>query len=254
MKINEEDNLIEYHLADNYMVEHCNMIGDSNKDFRNSNLFCLVASLVTGKNVVDIGCGDASFLGILRVRGKHIVGIEPSSGMRTLAAKLNPEVVVISGKAEEVDVLLQKPVDSIVMIDVLEHIKKDIEQVKKVRTSLKKNGEFVFVVPSHPFLYGKKDKQIGHYRRYSKKSLQDLLTANGFRIQYIRHWNALGILPYIVSEKILRRSLNLRLRRDTKTGVLAGILRKGLHFWFKRVENNLNFGFGLSIIGVARKV
>jgi len=252
--MNKEDNLSEYHLAERHLAKHYNILGDLNKDFRNSNLFRLVASLVTGESVVDIGCGSASFAGILKAHGKHVVGIEPSSDMRTLAAQLNPGVVVIPGRAEEVDTLLQKYVDSVIMIDVLEHIEKDVEQVKKVGASLKENGEFVLVVPCHPFLYGKRDKQMGHYRRYSKKSLQNLLTAGGFNVQSIRHWNILGVLPYIVSEKILRRPLESKLRGSAKTGVLAGIIQKGLHFWFNLVENNFNFGFGLSIICVARKV
>jgi len=249
MKTNKEDNLVEHHL-----VEHYSMLGDLRADFRNWNLFHLVASVVVGETVVDIGCGSAFFASILKTRSRHVVGIEPNSGMRALAAQINPGVVVIPGRAEEIDVLLQEPVDTIVMIDVLEHIEEDIEQVKKVRAALKKNGEFVFVVPSHPFLYGKRDKQMGHYRRYSKKTLQEMLTANGFCIQYMRHWNALGVLPYVVSEKVLKRPLRARLRESAETGILAGIVRNGLDFWFRRVENNFSFGFGLSIVGVARKV
>lgn len=239
---------------ENNLVEHYRILGNLNTDFRNSNLFRLVASAVCGKSVVDVGCGSGSFVNILKEGGKHIIGIEPNSGMRELAAKINPEISIIPGRAEEIDGLLRKPVDTIVMIDVLEHIEKDIEQVKKVWTVLKENGEFVFVVSSHPFLYGKRDKQMGHYRRYSKKLLQKMLIDNGFRIQYIRHWNALGVLPYIVSEKVLRRPLRAKLRESTKAGVLTKIVRKILHFWFRRVENNFDFGFGLSIIGVVKKI
>jgi len=252
--ISKEDNLVEYHLAERHMAKHYSILDNLNKDFRNSNLFRLVALLVTGESVVDIGCGSASFAGILKARGKDVVGIEPSSDMRTLAARINPGIVIIPGNAEEVNVLLPKPVDSVVMLDVLEHIEKDAEQVKKVWTALKKDGEFIFVVPAHPFLYGKRDEQMGHYRRYTKKSLQHLLTGNGFNIQYMRHWNVLGVLPYIVSEKILRRPLGSEFRGANKAGILAGIIQKGLHLWFSQVENNIDFGFGLSIIGVAKKI
>ncbi|MBI5138663.1 MAG: class I SAM-dependent methyltransferase [Candidatus Vogelbacteria bacterium] len=237
-----------------YLVEHYEKIGDVKTDFRNWNLFHLVATLIKGESVVDVGCGAAFFLSILKAGGKNVVGVEPNSGMRALASQMNPGVVVIPGRAEEIDVLLQRPVDSVVMIDVLEHIEDDAEQVKKVQAILKKNGEFVFVVPAYQFLYGKRDKHMGHYRRYSKKSLQKILTANGFLIQHMRHWNALGFLPYLISEKIFHKPLQLELRRSTKTNVLTRITRKGLHFWLRLVENNFDFGFGLSIIGVARKI
>jgi len=244
MKTNKEENL----------VEHYSMLDDLNKDFRNLNLFRLVASVVSGQSVVDIGCGSAFLANILKASGKNVVGIEPNSGMRALAAQINPEIVIMPGNAEDVDVLLQNPVDSIVMIDVLEHIEKDIEQIKKVKNALKNDGEFVFVVPSYPFLYGKRDKEMGHYRRYTKKTLRKVIEAGGLHIEHMRYWNVLGVLPYVISEKILRKPLQSGLRGNTKKGSLAGIMQKGLHFWFSRVENNFDFGFGLSIIGIAKKI
>jgi len=239
--------------AEEHLVEHYATLGCLKSDFRNLNLFHLVAAVVTGKNVIDIGCGAAFLANILKERGKHVVGIEPSGGMRALAAEINPGVAIIPGMAEDVDALVREPVDAVLMIDVLEHIEKDVEQIKKVLAVLKKGGEFVFVVPAHSFLFGKRDEQMGHYRRYSKKRLTELLESNGFRIKFLRHWNALGFLPYLISEKVLRKPLNSKLRQIAKHGVLSALMQKGLNFWFSRIENNFDFGFGLSIIGVARK-
>ena len=242
--VNKEENL----------VEHYDVLGNLKDDFRNSNLFVLVASKVTGNYVVDIGCGGAFFGSVLLARGKHVVGLEPSEGMREMAKRFNPEVKVIAGDAEEVDVLVEEPVETVVMLDVLEHIEKDAEQIEKIGSILKTGGEFIFVVPCHPFLYGERDKQVGHYRRYSSKMLRKILENNGFRIEYLRHWNVLGFLPYLISEKILRRPLESKLRRETKAGTFSVMVQKGLNFWFSQIENNFDFGFGLSIIGVARKV
>ena len=160
-------------------------------------------------------------------------------------------MTTILGRAEEVDVLLEKPVDTVTMLDVLEHIEKDVDQVKKVHAALQKEGEFVIVVPAHPFLYGVRDIQMGHYRRYTKKALSELLTSNGFTVRYIRHWNVLGLIPYMVSEKILHKPLQVGLREHTEGGLLGNLVRWCLHQWFKIVENNVNFGVGLSIICVA---
>lgn len=239
--------------SEEHLVEHYNKLGDFRSDFRNANLFRLVATLVKGKSVVDIGCGAGFFLGLLKEQGKEVLGIEPNQGMRDLCSKANPDVTTILGSAEEVDTLLGKPVDTVTMLDVLEHIEKDVDQVKKVYAVLKEGGEFVIVVPAHPFLYGIRDIQMGHYRRYTKKALCELLTSNGFTIQYIRHWNVLGLIPYIVSEKILHKPLKVGLREHTEGGLLGNLVRRCLHQWFKVVENNVNFGVGLSIICVAKK-
>ncbi|PIR44971.1 MAG: hypothetical protein COV10_02070 [Candidatus Vogelbacteria bacterium CG10_big_fil_rev_8_21_14_0_10_51_16] len=238
---------------DKTMVEHYETVRNLGNDFRNFNLFHLASSLVSGKTVVDIGCGSGHFASILKAFNKDVIGIEPSAGMRALAARSNPGVVVMEGSAEEVDVLLKKTVDSIVMLDVLEHVKDDGNQVKKINECLKENGEFVFVVPAHPYLYGKRDMQMGHYRRYTKKALCKILETNGFSLQYVRYWNALGVLPYMVSEKILRRPLRANLRKVGPNSGLHYVARKMLHWWFAVVEKNCNFGFGLSLVGVAKK-
>lgn len=240
--------------SDDYLVGHYNTLGNLDKDFRNLNLFRLSASLVNGHTVIDIGCGDGFFVAMLKKYGKEVIGIEPSDGMRELATKINPEVKVISGMAEDIDILVKNPVDSVTMLDVLEHIEDDGNQLKKVHSILKAEGEFIIVVPAHPFLYGLRDMHMGHYRRYSKKSITDLLNANGFAIKYIRYWNALGIMPYFVSEKILKKPLQVDLRKSSETGLLGQTFQKGLYFWFRLIENNFNFGFGLSLIIVAKKI
>lgn len=241
-------------MIEDRLTQHYQGLGDLQSDFRNRNLYSLVASFVKGKQVVDVGCGNGLFLSFLGGHDKRVVGIEPNNDLRALASKINSGAVIIPGKAEEMLALLPEPVDTIVMIDVLEHIKEDVEHVKKVQAILKNEGEFIFVVPAHSFLYGKRDQQVGHYRRYSRKVVKNILTSNGFRVEHLRYWNALGVLPYIIAEKVLRRPLKAELRTNGKKGTLARLIRQGLDLWFRLVENNFDFGFGLSIIGVARKI
>lgn len=239
---------------EDFLVTHYTALNDLRTDFRNHNLFTLVVPLVMGRNVIDIGCGSGFFASMLMEQGKEVIGIEPNEEMRKLAEKINPEVHILAGKAEDVNGLITKPVDTVVMIDVLEHVADDVVQVQKVRTTLTDAGGFVIVVPAYPFLYGERDKGMGHYRRYTHESLQKVLTDNGFAVTSMRYWNALGVLPYLVSEKVLKKPLQVGLRGGAKVGVVGGLVRKCLYLWFKYIENNWDFGFGLSIIVVARKI
>lgn len=227
--------------AEEHLVGHYSALGDLKSDFRNRNLYNLVAGLVKGNKVVDIGCGVGELLSILKARGKLVAGVEPARGMRELAQKINPDIPVSA------NLNLNEKVDSVVMLDVLEHIEDDTEQVRKINSVLNSGGEFIFVVPAHQILYGQRDKQMGHYRRYSKKMLKNLLVRNGFEIISMRYWNALGFLPYFISEKILRKALNLKSRHK------ASLMQRLLNLWVERIENHFDFGFGLSIIGVAKK-
>jgi len=222
--------------AEEHLVGHYEALGDFRADFRNFNLFSLIAGLVTGQKVLDIGCGVGNFLSVLRSQGSDVVGVEPSDGMRELAAKINPEIKIVAEAAGTFD--------TVTMLDVLEHIEDHEEQVQKVYSILNNGGQFIIVVPAHPILYGKRDKEMGHYRRYTRESLTKVLTENGFQVNFLRHWNALGFLPYLISEKVLKKPLESNMRRKKN---------RLMNLWFKKVENNFDFGFGLSIICVAKK-
>jgi SAM-dependent methyltransferase len=84
--------------------------------------------------------------------------------------------------------------DCIVSTDVLEHIQDDLGVFNKLLTHLKPNGVCIIIVPALPILYGHHDKQLGHYRRYSKKMLTDLVSKQ-VRIQSTRYfgWSMLPV-------------------------------------------------------------
>lgn len=120
--------------ADAHLASHYEGLADVKADFRNYNLFALVAKKVKGHSVVEIGSGLGNFSTMLQARGKEVVGIEPSEEIRALAATLNPGVRFIAGTGEELLTLVTEPVDAIVMLDVLEHIEDDSAQVKRFMT------------------------------------------------------------------------------------------------------------------------
>lgn len=234
---------------------HYETLGDIRRDFRNYNLMRLVASLVRGRSVLDIGCGNGFLLDLLRRHGKEVAGVEPLSEMISLANEHFPGLTIHKGMAEDVDKLVSQRVDTVIMTDVLEHIEDDQAQLKKIHGVLSDGGGIMLVVPAFQFLYGKRDKNMGHFRRYSKHGLRNLLQDAGFKIKTIRFWNILGLVPYFVSEKILRKELNTSLRSEKSTEKgLKRFLNNSLHHWFRLVENNFNFGLGLSIICVGEKV
>lgn len=223
------------------------------RDFRNINLMCLVTSLVKGKTVLDIGSGSGFLLNMLSEQGKKAFGIEPLTEMIKISKKRYPTLSVYQGYAEDIEKIFPHLVDSVIMTDVLEHIKDDGEQLKKISKKIYKYGQIIIVVPAYQFLYGERDRQLGHYRRYSSKILKKILKESDFRVVSIRYWNMLGVLPYFFSEKVLGKPLNTSLRSGVKIGLFKKILQSVLYLWFKFIENNVNFGFGLSIICVAEK-
>jgi len=242
-----------FYKSSQYISDLYERYGDVRHDFRNYNLMNLITSEVEGDNVLDIGCGSGFLLNKLSETGKNAFGIEANGKLFDAASRLNPNLSIFHDFAQNIDNLISQKMDTITMIDVLEHIEDDDLQIKKVGSHLDKNGQLVIVTSAYPMLFGKRDKNLGHYRRYSKKDLADLLSNNGFKIIKLRYWNMLGFFPYLFSEKIVGKELNLKFRGQTSKGSWASTANRVLYWWFRHIENRYNFGFGLSLICVGRK-
>jgi len=88
--------------------------------------------------------------------------------------------------------------DSVVYINVLEHILGDTDELLRARALLRPNGRVLIVVPAHQWLYSKIDHMSGHYRRYSKESLGAAIERAGLHIVTLRFFDSVGLIPYLV--------------------------------------------------------
>ena len=226
-------------------------ISEAQYDFRNANLYNLIVNYLKGSNLLDVGCGPGNFLFLAQKYGYEVSGIEPDSELIALGNRLYPgfNLNVQCGPVE--NLIMNQPVDNITMIDVLEHIKDDEKVLSYLSKNLTKTGQLILVVPAHPSLYGIRDQSIGHYRRYSKKQIVYLVESSGMKILKSRYWNALGVVPFFISEKIMHKPLQANLRGDSEQKGLKKLFAKGLYFWFKFIENAFDFRFGLSLVVVA---
>jgi len=93
--------------------------------------------------------------------------------------------------------------DTIFALNVVEHIEDDSQAIMNCRFMLKPGGIIVILVPAYQKLYNQFDKNLGHFRRYTKTSLQQLISGNGFEIVHKQYFNLAGILGWFVSGKIL---------------------------------------------------
>ena len=96
--------------------------------------------------------------------------------------------------------------DSVILINVLEHIEHDREALENIRAVLAPGGELLVIVPAHPALYGQMDALAGHYRRYERTALASLLDAAGFRVEELSYINPIGGLGWWLNAKFFRPS------------------------------------------------
>jgi 2-polyprenyl-3-methyl-5-hydroxy-6-metoxy-1,4-benzoquinol methylase len=122
-----------------------------------------------------------------------------------LKTVLNLDIADPDFQIRHKDILFQ--FDTVIALNVIEHIADDNLAIRNAASLLKKNGSLVILVPAGQRLYNRLDKELGHYRRYSKKSLTSLMSSEGLSLDYSGFFNAPAILGWWVSGKLLKEKM-----------------------------------------------
>lgn len=96
--------------------------------------------------------------------------------------------------------------DSILYIDVLEHIPDDAREATAASRRLNPGGHLIVLSPAHPWLFSAFDRAIGHCRRYTRRSLTQL-TPTGLRLKRCFYLDAVGMLASAANRLLLRQAL-----------------------------------------------
>lgn len=97
--------------------------------------------------------------------------------------------------------------DSIVCLNVLEHIEDDVGSLRTLRGLLEPGGRVVLLVPALPSLYGALDRALGHYRRYTRRLLRQRYAEAGLALRHLEYFNLAGIPGWWLLGRVLRREL-----------------------------------------------
>jgi SAM-dependent methyltransferase len=163
-----------------------------------------------GQTIAEVGAGAGSVSKLLlRKRITRLFAFEPSHNMYPLLAK------ELHGDARATAVndffrpsYRQEGFDSVVYINVLEHVQDDRAELTNALEALKPQGRVLVFVPALAWLYSDFDKQIGHFRRYSKNELSDLVTSVGFTLVDAHYFDLIGIIPWYINFVLLRNSMS----------------------------------------------
>ncbi len=199
--------------------------------------------------VLDHGAGTGILSERLLTRGERVVALEPEQilfdSLRQRFAT-SPRVVAVQGTIET---YLQQygagRLDAVVSSNVLEHLEDDVGCLSQLREALRPGGALAVYVPARSELFGSLDQAVGHVRRYSRPLLRSRLEQAGFFVEWVRYGNLVGVLPWLVSGRILRQS-----------AIQAQSLRLFDRWIFPaaaRMESLLRIPYGLNIAALARR-
>ncbi|HLJ78723.1 MAG TPA: class I SAM-dependent methyltransferase [Acidobacteriaceae bacterium] len=134
--------------------------------------------------------------------------------------------------------------DTILYIDVLEHIEDDAREVRLAAEHLRAGGHLIVLSPAHQWLFAPFDAEIGHFRRYNKASMRRL-TPPELQLESLFYLDACGIAASAANQALLRQSMPTR---------------EQIRLWDRRIipvsrliDPVLAYSVGKSIVGVWRK-
>ncbi len=213
--------------------------------FYNDEIFRRAKPFMHG-DILEIGCGIGSFTKKLTKRGDvWAIDIEKYYISKTKKA-LGKSAHVGFGDIEAGKYFFysKKKFDSIICLNVLEHIKNEDTTLKNISNLLKKGGSVFLLTPAHQLFFGSLDQGLGHERRYTVKKLGDQFTKAGLTVQHTYYFNAFGGIGWFVNSRIFRR----KIMPSNQLRIFTMIGRIPLFF-----EKFIRPPFGLSVIVVASK-
>ena len=135
------------------------------------------------ENFIEIGCGDGHNLEKFSIMGMKGTGIDFSEE----AIKIGKEKKLKNIQIKEGDLfeIEEKNVGLVFLLFVLEHILNDNAALQKINSIQRIGGYLILSVPAHKKSYSMQDKLAGHFRRYNKSDLINILHKSGYEIEVI---------------------------------------------------------------------
>ncbi|MCZ6603506.1 MAG: class I SAM-dependent methyltransferase [Planctomycetota bacterium] len=201
-----------------------------------------------GAKVIEAGSGSGNLTRYLLDREKLLcLDIDPDH-VRSLESRYADLKNVTAKRCELSDSHVAEITgtgwDTVVCINVLEHIRNDRRALRNFHEVLRPGGRLVLLVPAIPLLFSTLDEALDHHRRYTRSRLVYKMESAGFRLIESRYLNFFGIAGWFLSGKILRR----RILPSTLLGLFNAMVPA-----FRAFERLTGPPIGLSVIAIGEK-
>lgn len=199
-----------------------------------------------GRSLLEVGAGLGEFAAEVTGLERHVVTDVDPAAVASLSRRfadrptVEARVLDLAGDLEE---QVGDPVDTVLAINVLEHIDDDAEALRRMAALVVPGGRVVMWVPGYMRLYGEFDRAVGHVRRYTPTTLGDAFERAGLTPLDIKPVNFLGAIAWW-----------LAVRRGGIGKQKPGLVRLYDRFVVpttRLVERRVTPPFGQSVLGVA---
>ncbi len=197
-----------------------------------------------GQRVLDVGAGTGSITA-LYAEGRDVLAVETSDWCIAQMQERFDSVECVTVRQADLRELNDEGqrFDSVVLINVLEHIEDDVAVLRTLSSLLQPLGRIVVYVPALNGLYGAFDRKAGHYRRYAPWRMREVLAAAGLTPVELGYMNALSVpVWWAFSHSDVERSNAGGMALWDKTGIRLG----------RNLESIVPVPFGLNLFCAAR--
>jgi glycosyltransferase involved in cell wall biosynthesis len=203
-----------------------------------------------GKRILEVGSGVGNQTHFFVNERERVIAsdVEPHY-LRELTSRFSSkqQVRIASfhfplSETDRVDLNAER-IDTIVCMNVLEHIDDHTSTLRDFAKVLQPDGHLVLLVPAMKSLYGTLDENLHHFRRYSQDELAQIVTGAGFTIETIRFLNRPAVPGWWLSSRILKRRVMPKSQLKAFKWVMPLL----------KLEEKSAPSFGLSLLVLARR-
>ena len=202
-----------------------------------------------GQRVIEVGCGIGNFTGLLLDRELVVAVDREEACVQTLCERYhgrrNLHALVCDAGTDAFRNLARFRPDSVVCVNVLEHIEDDAAALRSMAEIVVPGGVIVILVPAFEALYGPIDRNLGHYRRYRRGSLTRLAAGASLAVHKLHYVNAAGFFGWWVNARVLKR--------QTQSDGQIAFFDRWVVPVFSALESAVPPLFGQSLLAVLRR-
>jgi glycosyltransferase involved in cell wall biosynthesis len=164
-----------------------------------------------GDRILEVGAGIGNVSRSLPKKEKLIVTDVDPTYLEILEVGFRDNDIVDVAKLdisrrEDVQKLGESVCDTVVCLNVLEHIEEDVAALQNIHHLLSSGGRLVLLVPQYKWLFGSYDQHAGHVRRYTRKDLTRRLKEANFQPLWFKNFNFMGIFGWWINSCLLKRT------------------------------------------------
>lgn len=202
-----------------------------------------------GRRVLEVGCGIGNLTGAF-LGGDLLVSVDVSEEYVTEVRRRfggrdeRFEALTLDIERDPVEALEAYGFDTVICLNVLEHVEDDTAALTNMRRVLEPGGRILLLVPALKALYGSLDLYVEHHRRYARRELAEKVREAGFVLEQLFYMHLVGALGWWFNSRVVKSRI-LPEKQIWLYDRVVPLLR--------RLEGRARPPFGLSLVAIGRR-